>query len=95
VLFGPDVLGTLEHDVLEQVGEAVPSGALVLGADVVDHLQVDDRYGVVLVQQDAQAVAEPVLADLQLRRLDLEGRRGGPQTGDGEERQYGGEETVS
>jgi hypothetical protein len=53
-----DVLAALEHHVLEQVGEAGPARLLVLAADVVPHADADDRDGVVLVDEDIQAVGE-------------------------------------
>ena len=53
-----DVAGALEHDVLEQVGEAGLAGLLVLGADVVPEVDRHDRRQVVLGDDDAQAVGE-------------------------------------
>ena len=55
---GAQSLGAAEHHVLEHVGEALPLGILVLRADVVPDLNVDDRAGEVLERDDLQAVVE-------------------------------------
>ena len=48
----------LEHQVLEQVGEPGATGALVLGPDVVPHVDRHDRAATVLVDDDVQSVVE-------------------------------------
>ena len=55
-----NVRAPLEHDVLEQVGEAGATGLLVAGSHVVPHVHRRDRDRVVLVHDDAQAVVELV-----------------------------------
>ena len=52
------VLAALEHHVLEQVREAGASGLLVLRADVIPELQMDDRRRVILVEDHRQAVRQ-------------------------------------
>ena len=58
-----DVPRALEHDVLEEVGEAGLAGDLVLGPDVVPEVDRDDRGEVVLGHDDAQAVVEALVAE--------------------------------
>ena len=61
-----DVARALEHDVLEEVGEAGLALHLVLGADVVPEVDRDDRGEVVLGDDDAQAVVEALVAERDL-----------------------------
>jgi hypothetical protein len=58
VLAGPDVLGSLEHHVFEQVSEPRSPGPLVRGADVVVHGNRDRRRRVILGDDDAETVLE-------------------------------------
>ena len=51
-----DVLRTREQHVLEQVSETRPSRPLVFGADVIPEVDRHQRRGVVLVQNDVEAV---------------------------------------
>ena len=52
------VLAPVEHQVLEEVGEAGASGLLVLGAHVVPDVHRHDRRLVVLVDDQREAVGE-------------------------------------
>ena len=58
VLAVADVVRSLEHHVLEQVGEAGAPGSFVARADVVSDVQCDDRCAVVLDELYTQAVGE-------------------------------------
>ncbi len=58
----------LEHQVLEQVGEAGPSRHFVLRADVEPLVHVDDRQLAIDVQDQLQAVRQHVLFERDLRR---------------------------
>ncbi len=58
-----DVGGALEHQVLEEVGEAGAALDLVAGAHVVPEADGGDRGEVVLGEDDAQAVGQAVLGD--------------------------------
>jgi hypothetical protein len=75
------VLGAVEHQVLEQVGEAGLAGDLVLRADVVPDRDGDDRRLVILMDVDAQAVGqrEALVGDVDLadERGERRGRGGG------------------
>ncbi len=59
-----DVLGALEHHVLEEVGESGSSLSLVARADVVVDGDREDRRGVVLGDDDAQPVGERGVGEL-------------------------------
>ena len=61
VRFGLDVLGALEHHVLEEMREPGATGTLVLRADVIRHRYVNDRSGVILRQDHAQPVSSVVI----------------------------------
>ena len=52
------VLGSLEHDVLEQVGKAGAAHLLILGANVVPDVDSRDGNSVVLVEDHVQAVGQ-------------------------------------
>ena len=52
------ILGAVEHQMLEQMGEAGLALGLVLGADIVPDADADDRRLVVLVDDDGEAVVE-------------------------------------
>ena len=58
-----DVARSHEHQVLEQVREPGPSRPLVRRADVVPHVDADERDAVVLVEDDAEAVRQRELGD--------------------------------
>ncbi len=58
-----DVRRALEHEVLEEVGEAGPALRLVLGADVVPEVDGHHRGQVVGRHDDAQAIRQPTLAE--------------------------------
>ena len=77
-----DVARALEHDVLEEVGEAGLALDLVLGPDVVPEVDRDDRGEVVLGDDDPQAVVETLVAEHDLGdgggHGDLRVRVGGP-----------------
>src|SRR5688572_15504560 len=63
MLVVPDVLGSGEEHVLEQMREPRPSGPLVLRADVVPEVDGDERGGMVFVEDDAEAVGEVILVE--------------------------------
>ena len=79
-----DVLGGLEHHVLEQVGEPRLSDLLACGPDVVQHRHRGDRVGTVLVQHHLQPVVELVrfIVDLEIGAA----LTGAEQYADGRER---------
>jgi hypothetical protein len=52
------VLRALKHHVLEEVGEAVLAGRLILAADVVPDIYGHDRRAVILVKDDFEAVLQ-------------------------------------
>ena len=54
------MLRAFEHQMLEEVGEAGVSGLLVLGADVIPHVDGDDRAVVILVKEHVEAIRERV-----------------------------------
>ena len=64
VLGLPDVRRALEHHVLEQVGEAGLARDLVLGADVVPDVHGHDGREVVLDDDQAQAVGQALVGEL-------------------------------
>ncbi len=70
-----DMFGALEHQVLEQVREAGTPGTLVLGADVIHHVDRDHRRRVVLLHDHAQPVVERLL-----RKRKLDDSRTHPDT---------------
>jgi hypothetical protein len=73
-----DVLGALEHHVLEEVGEAALARDLVAAADVVPDVDGDQRGGAVLVKDHLEAVGELVALE-----LDVHGGRGLCRAGSG------------
>src|SRR5690606_15371472 len=90
------VLGTVEHQVLEQVREAAAPGRLVLAAHAVPDVDRHDRGLVVLVHDHGQAVGQ---GELLVRDADDRGRavgvrrrqvEGGPERGGQGERQRSG-----
>ena len=62
VLFIADVLGALEHHVLEEVCEAGAPDFLAIGAHVVGHVYMYQGIGVILVQDHRQPVIQPIFA---------------------------------
>ena len=87
------ILGAVEHEMLEEVGEAGLAPGLVLGADMIPDRDRDDRRLVVLVDDDAQAVGqrEGLVGDVHLpdelgeRRRGRRSLRGGGHPGEGGE----------
>ena len=63
VLGLPDVRAALEHDVLEEVGEAGLAGDLVLAPDVVPDVDRDDGGEVILGDDEAQPVREALVGE--------------------------------
>ena len=83
VAVGLDVLRALEHQVLEEVGEAGAPRLLVLRPDVVPELQVDDRRRVVLEETTsarcrASRSCSRASADESRRRAAPSSTRAGP-----------------
>jgi hypothetical protein len=64
-----EVLGAIEHEVFEEVGEAGLPEPLVLGPDVVPDVHGDDRRLVVLVHHQREAVGQHVAGEGNLRDL--------------------------
>ncbi len=84
-LAGRDLVGALEHQMFEEVGDAGGARRLVGGADLVpDHLG-HDRRAMIRDHQHLQAVLELELADalggLRAVRGDGDGKRGEAQRG--------------
>ena len=77
VRFGLDVLGALEHQVLEEMREPGAARLLVLRPDVIHDLQVHDRRRVVLRQHYREPVRQRRDLVLQFRRTRGRGRRQG------------------
>ena len=65
------VLRALEHQVLEQMGEAGAPRLLVLRPDVIPDVHGNDRTRVVFVEQDVESVAERVLGERKVHFLKL------------------------
>ena len=65
------VLAPVEHEVLEQVGEAGPARPLVLRPHVVPHVHGDDRRLVVLMDDQRQTIGQHVAGE-----GDVDGRSG-------------------
>ncbi len=93
-VLGRHVLGGLEHHVLEQVGEARTAHRVVLGADAVEDLDVDEGCGVIDRGHQLQPVGQGALLILEWRDHDGGGSlgRGGWSLGhrDRPEQQGGG-----
>src|SRR3546814_16625118 len=53
------VFGAVEHQMFEQVREAVQAGRLVLAADVIPDVDRDHRRLVILVDNERQTVRQP------------------------------------
>ena len=68
VVLARHVLGPLEEEMLEQVREAGPAGALVLRSHVVHDVDGDERRGRIGLQHDPQPVVERVLKDVESHR---------------------------
>ena len=77
--FFADVLGALEHHVLEEVGEAGAAGALVERADVVPEVDGDEGEAMVFVGEDDEAVGQGELFVFEFG--DLERLGGGQSVG--------------
>ena len=60
-VFALEILRALEHQVLEEVGEAGAAADFVLGAHVVPDVDSHDRCLVILVDDDREAVVEHAL----------------------------------
>ncbi len=58
-----DVAAALEHHVLEEVGEPGPARLLVLASHVVPDVDGDDRHEVVLADDQAEPVEEPLVRE--------------------------------
>ena len=87
VLAGADVLGSLEHHVLEEMREPGAALALVLRADEVVHDDRIDRRVVILGDDHAQAVGQLGFGELD-RRRGLRVRASGHTHGQREHRRY-------
>ena len=61
------VLGTIEHQVFKQVGEATAARRLILGTYVVPHVDGNNRCLAVGVHNDPQAIGQ---GELLIRNLD-------------------------
>src|SRR5208282_438415 len=61
-----DVLGALEHHVLEQMGETGASRGLVRGADVIPNVYSHQRQAVIFRENHFEAVIELIALELQL-----------------------------
>jgi hypothetical protein len=57
------MLGALEHQVLEQVREAGAPWPLMARADQIEHLDRDDRQGVIFTQKYGEPIVELILLD--------------------------------
>jgi hypothetical protein len=81
-----DVLGPLEHHVLEEVGKSALAGRLVAAADVVPNIGRHQRHRGVPVQDHLQAVvqSESLVLDVD-RRLRRGGRSGAEDEGEGQQ----------
>ena len=64
MLAGADVLGPLEHHVLEEVREPGPPLAFVARTDVVVHDDREDGRGPILRDDDAEPVLQPCVREL-------------------------------
>ncbi len=74
VLLGRNVLGPLEHHVLEHVGDAANADVLVLRSDVIENLHRRDGRLVIGEEEHLQPVRQRPALDVQLGRRH---RRGG------------------
>src|SRR5690606_19491177 len=84
----PVTLGTLEHQVLEEVGEASAPELLVAAADSVEDCRCDQRGLAIAHQADLEAVGEPSYLDGtgQRGRAGARGGRSHPVCGGGDAR---------
>ena len=69
-----DILGTLKHHVLEQVGKPSATFDLIARAYVVIDGNCNNRCGVVFRQHDPKPVLERKLGERYFKRLALRGR---------------------
>jgi hypothetical protein len=65
------MLGSLEHQVLEQMCEAGLSGPLVLRSHVIPEVHGDDRARAIFVEEDLESVVERVLRKREVQFLKL------------------------
>ncbi len=63
VFAGGDVRRSLEHEVLEEMGEPADSWALVPGPDLVPQVHRDGGRGRLGIQEDPQPVRQPMLGE--------------------------------
>ena len=85
VLFIPHIHGALKHHVLKEMRETGTARIFAVGAHVVGHIHMYQWIGVVLVQDDGQAVVELVFAvgDGDLGTVAIEGLHQGDPRGEG------------
>jgi hypothetical protein len=57
------MLRSLEHQMLEQMREAGVPRPFVFGSNVIPEIDGDDRAGMVLMDQDIEAIRQCVLAE--------------------------------
>ena len=69
-----EVLGSVEHQVLEQMREACLAGLFILGTDVVPNVDRNDRSLAVLMHEESESVVQNELLE---RNFDLAGKRRG------------------
>jgi hypothetical protein len=74
------MLTASEHDVLEQMSESGFTDFLVLGADVIPHVDRNDWSLVVFMNENGQSVIED---EFLIRNVDVSGVRGGCLFGGG------------
>ena len=89
-----DVLRAFKEEVLKKVGHARAVGPLVFGTDMVQHGDCDKRGGVVLVEDDVEAVVQIEFGELDLASLGLAPCSGRDQGRGCAEEQEGGESHV-
>ena len=68
VVLARHMLGPLEEEMLEEVRETGPAGALVFRSHVVHDVNGDERRGPVGLQDDPKPVVEGVLEDVEFHR---------------------------
>ena len=71
---GREMLVALEHHVLEEMGEAAPAIRVVLGADVVPHLDRHSGALVIFNRVNLKPVRQRRVFELDLWSRDLRGR---------------------
>ena len=73
--FFADVFGAFKHHVLEEVGEAGATGALVERTDVIPEVDGDEWEAMIFVHEDEQAVGHDELFVLEFGDFEGLGRR--------------------